>query len=120
MLEKVPGAADEMVGCLSLGGALSGEHGIGLEKRDLMPLISPIDLDAQARIKEAFDPGGVFNPARSFRRLAVLRFRRGEAGDSRGGLGMTGTAGGGPERVAPSSVEDLAVILENATEERRV
>lgn len=51
--------------CLQVGGALSGEHGIGIEKRDLMPSnFSEIDLDAQARLKEVFDPRGVFNPAK--------------------------------------------------------
>ncbi len=51
--------------CLQAGGALSGEHGIGIEKRDLMPAnFSEIDLDAQARLKEVFDPRGVFNPAK--------------------------------------------------------
>ncbi|MGZ5385256.1 MAG: FAD-binding oxidoreductase [Acidimicrobiia bacterium] len=66
MLEKVQAAADELVElCVKLGGALSGEHGIGREKRDLMPLMfSPVDLDAQARVKEAFDPAGVFNPGK--------------------------------------------------------
>jgi glycolate oxidase len=66
MLEKVQAAADELVElCVKLGGALSGEHGIGREKRDLMPLMfSPVDLDAQARVKEAFDPVGVFNPGK--------------------------------------------------------
>ena len=47
------------------GGVLSGEHGIGLEKRDLMPLMfGPDDLDAQARLRHAFDPAGVANPAK--------------------------------------------------------
>jgi glycolate oxidase len=66
MLEKVQAAADELVElCVKLGGALSGEHGIGREKRDLMPLMfSPVDLDAQARVKEAFDPTGLFNPGK--------------------------------------------------------
>jgi len=66
MLEKVQAAADELVElCVHMGGALSGEHGIGREKRDLMPLMfNEIDLDAQARIKEAFDPTGVFNPGK--------------------------------------------------------
>jgi glycolate oxidase len=66
MLDKVQAAADELVElCVNMGGALSGEHGIGREKRDLMPLMfNPIDLDAQARIKEAFDPTGVFNPGK--------------------------------------------------------
>jgi glycolate oxidase len=64
MLARVQAAADEMVElCVRNGGVLSGEHGIGLEKRDLMPLVfTPTDLDAQARVKEAFDPEGIFNP----------------------------------------------------------
>ncbi len=63
-LERVHAAADELVEmCVSKGGVLSGEHGIGKEKRDLMPLMfDEYALDAQARIKEAFDPAGVFNP----------------------------------------------------------
>ncbi len=66
LLEKVQRAGEEMVAaCLRHGGALSGEHGIGLEKRDLMRAsFSELDLDAQARLKEAFDPTGVFNPAK--------------------------------------------------------
>ncbi len=65
-LERVRAAADELVElCVRIGGALTGEHGVGREKRDLMPLMfSPVDLDAQARIKEAFDPAGVFNPGK--------------------------------------------------------
>jgi glycolate oxidase len=44
---------------------LSGEHGIGLEKRDLMPLVfAPADLDAQARLRESFDPDGLLNPGK--------------------------------------------------------
>jgi glycolate oxidase len=57
-------AGEEIVAaCLRVGGALSGEHGIGIEKRDLMRSnFSDLDLDAQARLKEVFDPRGVFNP----------------------------------------------------------
>ena len=64
VLARVEAAADELVRvCVAAGGSLSGEHGIGLEKRDLMPLIfSETDLDAQARLAEAFDPDGLFNP----------------------------------------------------------
>lgn len=63
-LDRVHAAADELVEmCVSKGGVLSGEHGIGKEKRDLMSLMfDEYSLDAQARIKEAFDPEGVFNP----------------------------------------------------------
>jgi glycolate oxidase len=66
MLEKVHQAGEEMVAaCLRRGGALSGEHGIGLEKRDMMRAgFSELDLDAQARLKEAFDPDGTFNPSK--------------------------------------------------------
>lgn len=64
MLEKVHAAGEEIVAlCLKNGGALSGEHGIGLEKRDLMrTAFTELDLDAQARLKEVLDPVGVFNP----------------------------------------------------------
>jgi glycolate oxidase len=66
MTEKVQRAADELVAaCVSVGGVLSGEHGIGREKRDLMPLFfNSTDLDAQARLKETFDPDGRFNPGK--------------------------------------------------------
>jgi len=62
--EKVHRAGEEIVSlCLRNGGALSGEHGIGIEKRDMMRTsFTELDLDAQARLKEAFDPKGVFNP----------------------------------------------------------
>jgi glycolate oxidase len=64
MFERVKAAADELVEvCVAAGGVLSGEHGIGLEKRDLMPLVfTTTDLDAQARVRESFDPGGRLNP----------------------------------------------------------
>ena len=63
-LERVQAAADELVEmCVEKGGVLSGEHGIGKEKRDLMGLMfDEFALDAQARIKEAFDPNALFNP----------------------------------------------------------
>src|SRR5258706_3569244 len=62
--ERVHRAGDEILAaCVAAGGVLSGEHGIGLEKREAMPLIfSPDDLDAQARLRDAFDPSGRANP----------------------------------------------------------
>jgi glycolate oxidase len=64
VLERVHGAGEEIVAAsLAAGGVLSGEHGIGIEKRDFMPLLfGPHDLDAQARLRAAFDPDGVANP----------------------------------------------------------
>jgi glycolate oxidase len=66
MMDRVQAAADELVEvCVAAGGVLSGEHGIGREKRDLMPLLfNSTDLDAQARVKETFDPEGLFNPGK--------------------------------------------------------
>ena len=66
MNEKVRAAAEEMVRIsVAAGGSLTGEHGVGLEKRDLMGLVfEPIDLDAQARLRDAFDPDGLMNPGK--------------------------------------------------------
>jgi glycolate oxidase len=63
-LERVLQASDELVRlCVGAGGALSGEHGIGIEKRDFMALVfSAEDLDAQACLRAAFDPDGRMNP----------------------------------------------------------
>ena len=66
MLERVEAAGKDLIEfCVAVGGSLSGEHGIGLEKRDFMHLVfNEADLDAQARIREAFDPEGLFNPGK--------------------------------------------------------
>ena len=49
--------------CVAMGGTLSGAHGIGVEKRDYMPLVfDHDDLQAQACVRLAFDPGGRMNP----------------------------------------------------------
>jgi glycolate oxidase len=53
--------------CVSLGGVLSGEHGVGVEKRDLMgEMFSDVDLAQQMRLKCAFDPDGRLNPGKVF------------------------------------------------------
>ncbi len=64
VIDRVHAAGDEIVrASVAAGGVLSGEHGIGLEKRDLMPLMfSPVDLAAQADLRRAFDPGLLSNP----------------------------------------------------------
>ena len=67
MLDRVHAAAAELVEvCVAAGGSLSGEHGVAIEKRDLMPLVfNEYDLDAQARLREAFDPFDRFNPGKT-------------------------------------------------------
>jgi len=59
--------ADILKLCVAMGGCLTGEHGVGIEKRDLMGVqFSAIELDQQRRIKSAFDPDWLLNPAKVF------------------------------------------------------
>ena len=64
VMERVHAAGEEIVRIsVAAGGVLSGEHGIGLEKRDFMPLMfGAADLEAQAAMRRAFDPSGLANP----------------------------------------------------------
>src|SRR6185437_4314932 len=55
--------ADILRLCVKVGGVLTGEHGVGVEKRDLMPeMFNQTDLDQQMRVKCAFDPHHLLNP----------------------------------------------------------
>lgn len=62
--------------CVEVGGCLTGEHGVGIEKRDLMHYqYSETDLTAQMEVKDVFDPGWLLNPAKVFP-LALSEARR--------------------------------------------
>jgi glycolate oxidase len=53
--------------CVEVGGVLTGEHGVGVEKRDLMPeMFTEADLQQQQRLKCAFDPNQLLNPGKVF------------------------------------------------------
>jgi glycolate oxidase len=53
--------------CVEVGGCLTGEHGVGIEKRDLMShQYAPADLEAQMAVKDVFDPAWLLNPAKVF------------------------------------------------------
>uniref|UniRef100_UPI0040483E6C FAD-linked oxidase C-terminal domain-containing protein n=1 Tax=Yoonia sp. TaxID=2212373 RepID=UPI0040483E6C len=53
--------------CVEVGGCLTGEHGVGIEKRDLMHVqFAPADLEAQMAVKDVFDPEWLLNPAKVF------------------------------------------------------
>ncbi|MGH7797345.1 MAG: FAD-binding oxidoreductase [Candidatus Binatia bacterium] len=53
--------------CIELGGSITGEHGVGLEKKAYIGLLySEADLEAMTRVRRAFDPDGRFNPAKLF------------------------------------------------------
>jgi glycolate oxidase len=62
--------------CVEVGGCLTGEHGVGIEKRDLMAVqFSGPDMEAQMRVKDVFDPKWLLNPAKVFP-LATSAARR--------------------------------------------
>ena len=64
--------------CVEVGGCLTGEHGVGIEKRDLMGRqYSPDDMAIQMEVKTAFDPGWLLNPAKVFPLDESRRFREG-------------------------------------------
>ena len=59
--------ADILKLCVEVGGCLTGEHGVGVEKRDLMGVQFGVDdLEAQMQVKDVFDPGWLLNPAKVF------------------------------------------------------
>ncbi|HYF09094.1 MAG TPA: FAD-linked oxidase C-terminal domain-containing protein [Acetobacteraceae bacterium] len=59
--------ADILKLCVEVGGCLTGEHGVGVEKRDLMNVqFLPHELDQQRRVKTAFDPQWLLNPSKVF------------------------------------------------------
>jgi glycolate oxidase len=72
---RVPGELDRVIeagaatlrACIELGGSITGEHGIGLEKKAYIGLLfSATDLEAMTRVRRALDPDGRFNPAKLF------------------------------------------------------
>src|SRR5262245_47640523 len=71
--ELVPGATQRVLElggqimrlCVDVGGSITGEHGIGIEKRSYMEWIfEPQDLDAMSRVRTAFGTGARFNPCK--------------------------------------------------------
>jgi glycolate oxidase len=72
--------ADILRLCVEAGGCLTGEHGVGVEKRDLMDVqYGPADLEAQMRVKDVFDPAWLLNPAKVFPLAASASRRDGPA-----------------------------------------
>src|ERR1700755_1464153 len=70
-MERAEAFGADILRCfVELGGVLTGEHGVGIEKRDLMPVMfSEIDLNQQQRLKCAFDAQGLLNPGKVFPKL---------------------------------------------------
>jgi glycolate oxidase len=67
-IEKAERAGEEILKlCVEVGGCLTGEHGVGIEKRDLMRCqFTDADLQQQMRVRGVFDPGWLMNPAKVF------------------------------------------------------
>jgi glycolate oxidase len=67
-MEKAEAAGDEILKlCVEVGGCLTGEHGVGIEKRELMRFqYNQADLEQQMRVKNVFDPAWLMNPAKVF------------------------------------------------------
>jgi glycolate oxidase len=67
-MEKAERAGEEILKlCVEVGGCLTGEHGVGIEKRELMRWqFSEADLQQQMRVRGVFDPGWLLNPAKVF------------------------------------------------------
>ena len=66
--------ADILRLCVEVGGVLTGEHGVGVEKRDLMEtMFNEDDLAQQQRLKCAFDPTQILNPGQGVPQAAPLR-----------------------------------------------
>jgi len=72
---RTPGELDRVIeagaatlrACIELGGSITGEHGVGLEKKAYIGLLfKEADLEAMTRVRKAFDPDGRFNPAKLF------------------------------------------------------
>ena len=84
--------ADILKLCVAVGGVLTGEHGVGVEKRDLMgEMFTEIDLDQQQRVKCAFDPKPNPQPGKGLPGLAPVRRTR------------TGSHPSGPDPVSISA-----------------
>jgi glycolate oxidase len=66
-LKAEAAGAEILAMCVDLGGCLTGEHGVGIEKRELMARqFTEADLAQQKRVRAAFDPDGRLNPAKVF------------------------------------------------------
>lgn len=66
--ERAVSTADAIIRfCVKMGGAITGEHGVGMEKDRLMPLLfSEADMDLMKRVRDAFNPAGLLNPGKIF------------------------------------------------------
>jgi glycolate oxidase len=67
-LERAEGLAGRILHmCVEMGGSITGEHGVGVEKRDFLPaMFNEDEMDCMRRVRAAFDPHGIANPGKMF------------------------------------------------------
>src|SRR6185295_8025775 len=107
-VEHVKEAGRELMEtCVRAGGSISGEHGVGFDKRELLPLIfSDADMSAMLRVRSAFDPEGLMNPGKIIPMLRGCGEARAVAGSSSNGNGRVAAPTFAPAAVATLSKSD--------------
>ncbi len=109
MVRRVHAAGDEVMAlCVRMGGTITGEHGVGSEKREYMRLMyTPAELHAMRDIKETFDPDGLLNPGKILPEpLPALEWPLIESTPRL------------PERLEPHSAEEAAEMVASWAAER--
>ena len=90
--------------CVNAGGTITGEHGVGLDKRELLPYVfSETDMDAMLRVRAAFDPTGLCNPGKIIPMLKGCGEGRAVAAEI--ASGSTETSNGNPAAAAGATSE---------------
>jgi len=135
-VEHVKDAGRELMEtCVAAGGSISGEHGVGYDKRELLPLIfSDADMSTMLKVRSAFDPQGLMNPGK------IIPTPRG-CGEARAVANVPANGNGGPAkvfepaavieyeapnrpddtpiRVAPASTQEASTVLRQASEKNQ-
>ncbi len=125
-VERVERASSEIMRvCVEAGGTITGEHGVGLDKRAYMRLVCGDDeLDAMEAVRAAFDPAGRFNPGKVLPETAGLPPRL--SGGARGGGSVAALLAGADlagvdeakptPRVCPTDASELARVVRLASD----
>ncbi|MBX5449916.1 FAD-binding oxidoreductase [Thermogemmatispora sp.] len=121
LLERVREAGREIVrACMAFNGSLTGEHGVGIEKREFMPLMhSPAELSAMWDVKQVFDPHNLLNPGKIFPQSEAQVWKEPPSVAS---LALAEEQPWSPpagELLAPESDEEAAQILAQCTAQHR-
>ena len=105
--------ADILKLCVEVGGVLTGEHGVGVEKRDLMhTMFNEVDLAQQQRVKCAFDPNHRLNPGKVFPNSATLcRARQDARSQGQPALSQHPKVLTGMETLAPRDAREVVEVV---------